>query len=329
MLRLQNDDAAVRRIVGAAVSAPSIHNTQPWQFRIAADDVIELRADISRALWVADPLGRALHLSCGAALLNLRLAVRMSGCNPLVWPLPEPEADPMLLASVQLTDGRPASIAERSLFEAISQRHTSRSPFADRIIGQPLRVLLDQEASQEHSTLRWLTRRETGTVLGLVALADRELRSDLGHRSELADWIRSPAGGEHADADGVPYHALGPEPARLPGPVRDLGYATPGGQRASASFERRPQLAVVSTSRNEPADWLRAGQALQRVLLSATGHKLSASLLYQPIELQDMHMRRRWWPWPEHPQIIVRFGFGSPADGTPRRSLGDVLETEV
>ncbi len=68
----------------------------------------------------------------------------------------------------------------------------------------------------------------------------------------------------------------------------------------------QPQLAVLSTASDEPGDWLRAGQALQRVLLTATRNGLATSLLYQPIELNDMEQRDEgWWPWAECPQIII------------------------
>ena len=130
MYRPLADSGIVRRIVGAAGAAPSIHNTQPWRFQVAGADLLEVRGDPERMLWVADAHGRALHLSCGAALLNLRLAVRATGGKPLVWPLPDPQGEPTLMASVQLTAGRPATLGERELFESIWQRHTSRAPFS-------------------------------------------------------------------------------------------------------------------------------------------------------------------------------------------------------
>ena len=70
--------------------------------------------------------------------------------------------------------------------------------------------------------------------------------------------------------------------------MRDFGYASPATVRPSGSYEMLPRLAVLSTARDEPGDWLRAGQALQRVLLTATRHGVATSLLYQPIELHDM-----------------------------------------
>jgi hypothetical protein len=108
--------------------------------------------------------------------------------------------------------------------------------------------------------------------------------------------------------------------------VRDFSSVTPAIARASATFEPFPHLAVLTTARDEPADWLRAGQALQRVLLTATMYGVSASFLYQPIELRDMRGKATLaWPWPENPQMIIRFGYGAPAPGSPRRQLQDFV----
>jgi hypothetical protein len=101
---------------------------------------------------------------------------------------------------------------------------------------------------------------------------------------------------------------------------------TPAVTRPTGDYEEFPQLAVLTTARDEPADWLRAGQALQRVLLTATVHGLSASFLYQSIELRDMRGEAAPpWPFPENPQIVIRFGYGKQPVATPRRALDDVL----
>ena len=309
-----------RKIVEAAGAAPSIHNTQPWRFRVAGDDLLEIHGDPDRMLWVADAHGRALHLSCGAALFNLRLAARIIGAKPLVWPLPDPQAEPTLMASVQLTPGRPATHGERELFEGIQQRHTSRAPFTSQRIPDAVWVALEQAAGAESALLRPLDAADAARVLRIAADAERELAEDFDHRVELARWI-----GTDGD-DGVPADALGSRPDRDPAPVRDLGHATPARPLPAGSYEPRPQLAVLATARDDPADWIRAGQALQRVLLTATVSGLAASFLYQPIELHDMRQSTGWWPWPECPQIIVRLGYGPPGAGSPRRRLDDILD---
>jgi hypothetical protein len=109
------DDTLTRptaeRLIEAAIAAPSVHNSQPWQFVARpADRVIEIYADPARTLRRGDPHGRAVHIACGSALFNLRLAIAQAGYEPVTRLLPSPR-DPLLLASVRLAGpyrpGRP------------------------------------------------------------------------------------------------------------------------------------------------------------------------------------------------------------------------------
>jgi hypothetical protein len=321
MYRPLAEDGIVRKLIGAAGAAPSIHNTQPWRFRIT-DDVIELHGDPDRMLWVADPRGRALHLSCGAALFNLRLAIRMLGAKPMIWSVPDPQGQPTLLACVRLQQARPATSSEREMFEAVYQRHSSRAPYSARPLPESVQIDLERAAGAEFALLRMLNDRDTALVLDLAAAADQALATHYDHRVELGQWIGTD--------DGVPAGALGYRPVSKPAPVRDFGYASPTIVRPSLSYEPRPWLAVLSTPRDEPGDWLRAGQALQSALLTATVNGLAASLLYQPMELHDVEKQDDgWWPWPECPQIIVRFGYGPAGTESARRTVDDILDRQT
>jgi nitroreductase len=322
MLKILANDGILRRIVESAGAAPSIHNTQPWQFNVPADDLLEIRADPDRALWVGDPFGRALYLSCGAALFNVRTAIRMTGFNPLVWPLPQPEFAPTVIADIQAGPGRPPTINERELYQAIWQRHTDRGPFSTEPISESQRAALEQAASSEHATLRMLTKPDAATLLGLAAEASVQLGDDVDHRVELQRWIAA----GNTD-DGIPAGALPSAPSREPAPVRaDLAAASPAVTRPTATYEEFPQLAVLTTAGDEVPDWLRAGQALQRVLLTATSRGLSTSFLYQSIELHDMRRESApAWPWNENPQMVIRLGYGKDIAATPRRPVDDIL----
>src|SRR5258708_9374398 len=126
----------VRYLITTAARAPSVHNTQPWRFKVSPD-AIELYADPRRKLLV-DPVGREMLISCGAALFGLRLAVRSLGYQPVVESLPDP-ARLRLLARVRLSSGTPLTEIERRLLEAVPHRHTHRGPFADEPLpGGPL-----------------------------------------------------------------------------------------------------------------------------------------------------------------------------------------------
>jgi len=321
MYRPLAGDGIVRRIVAAAAAAPSIHNTQPWRFRAVGDDLVEVHSDPDRVLWVADARGRALHLSCGAALFNLRLAIRATGAKPLVWPLPDPGREPTLMASVRLSEGRPPGRTERELYESVWHRHTSRAPFSGQSIPDAVALSLERAGGAEFTVLRLLNTGDAVQVLRLAAAADRELGEDFDYRVELASWI-----GTEGD-DGVPAAALGSLPDREPAPIRDLGRGSPATALPTGSYEPRPHLAVLATARDDPADWLRAGQAMQRVLLTATVNGLAASFLYQPLELHDRQQSPPgWWPWPECPQIILRLGYGPRGVASPRRRVDAVLD---
>jgi len=304
--------------VRAATMAPSMHNTQPWKFRILRGrQAIEVCADPARMLRHGDPHGRAVHVACGAALFNLRIAVAAGGREPVTRLLPA-KAEPLLLATVRLGGRHRPSEDERDLRAAIPSRHTNRRPFSSRPVPPGVLAELVQAARLEGATLDLPGHSETRRLLGVAADAETDLLADPGYRAELAQW----AGGQR-EADGIPGGAAGPRDPRGHTPVRDFLAGAPAGYEW---FEDAPQLAVLTTQGNTREDWLRAGQALQRVLLTATLRGIAASPLTQPLETRDAWLVRDPAAGTGWPQLILRIGYGLPAPASPRRPVGDVLE---
>jgi nitroreductase len=300
--------------------APSRHNTQPWRFRFEpASQTIGLCADPARTLPVGDPDGRAVHLACGAALFNLRLAATVAGRQPVVRLLPDP-AQPLLLATVGLAGPCQAQQQEIELHAAIAARRTNRSPFSGRAVPPGVLAELAEAAKVEGAVLHFPDRQETSRLLRLAQDAERDQVADPAYRAELARW----AGGAR-DREGVPDEVAGPrDPARAT-PVRDFNPARPR-PVGYAWFEEEPQLAVLSTLCNTRADWLRAGQALERVWLTATARSLAVGPLTQPLETSDAWLVRDPRSGIEHPQMILRLGYGLPVPQSPRRPVRDVLD---
>lgn len=314
------DPARLMRDAGAA---PSILNTRPWKFEKVADNRIELRPDWTRHLRVIDPRHRELVISCGAALFNLRLAIRVTGHDPVVWLLPDQQPGVAreckhcsnccgvgdILASVEIITRRahPVTVTEQRLYEAIPQRHTIREPFSCPI---PMNVLAEMEeaARKEGARVRLLHGAEARQLLRSSALTEQMLKHDKAYLAELRKWT----GRNAHDGLGVPASEFGPEAAspRHP-PVRDLGIGW--GARRHARFETNAQLIALETETDKPSDWLRAGQALQRVLLTATYYGVQASFLTQQLEKEDRRILpfragAQRWRWRESAQMVIRVG---------------------
>jgi nitroreductase len=311
----------VLELVAAATMAPSRHNSQPWRFRFdPASQTIGLYADPERMLRVSDPAGRGLHIACGAALFNLRLAVAVAGRHPVVRLTPDAE-QPLLIAAVRLAGPCQPQQQEIELHAAIAERRTNRSPFSPRPVPPGIRAELAEAAQIEGAVLHFPDRQEASRLLRLAQDAERELLADPAYRAELARW----AGGAR-DREGVPDEVAGPRDPERATPVRDF---TPAGPRpvGYAWFEEEPQLAVLSTLCDGRADWLRAGQAMQRAWLTATLRGVAVAPITLPLETGDAWQVRDPRSGIQYPQMILRLGYGLPVPHAPRRPVADVLDT--
>jgi nitroreductase len=323
------DEKTVSMIVAGAAAAPSMHNAQPWRFQYVADErLLSLRADLERAMPRSDPGNRALYIGCGAALFNLRVAAAHTDLVPDVRLLPEPQ-DPLLLAAVHLADPDERRSREEDLtrlHEAIRQRHTSRHPFAEKDIPDDVQAALRDAAARESGVLLFPGPWHAETVLDLVRDAESRDSMEPGARADLIRWTRLGAEADTA-VDGVPEYAFGPRKRDGKAPVRDFAGRRPVADRGSTVFEHTPHLALLSTPGDAPADWLRAGQALERVLLEATLADLATSLTSHALEDRDLRLLARDPGWGTgYVQMVLRLGYGPRGPATPRRPVKDVLD---
>ncbi|MFE3383575.1 Acg family FMN-binding oxidoreductase [Streptomyces anulatus] len=319
---------AVPALVAAAVAAPSMHNAQPWRFVHHADTgVLSLYGDPDRALPVGDPEHRGMHLGCGGALFNLRVAAAQQGWDAVAEVFPD-RRDPWRLVDVTLEEPGtvPFDRGLADLFPAVEARHTNRSPFSDEQIPPEIFDELCAAALLEGARLAVPSDRYTDDLVDLVHDAElHEAASDL-MRAEIIAWTRTGRAGEGPAAEGVPSYAFGPRQHDVKVPVRDFGLPRDTQSRATATFEERPQLAVLGTETDDPADWLRAGQAMERILLVATRDGLATSMMSQPLEWPELRsMARDPASRMGFVHMVFRLGYGPPAAPTPRRPVADVL----
>jgi hypothetical protein len=315
-------------LIATAARAPSVHNTQPWRFHVSKRSV-ELWCDPERKLRT-DPLGRQMLISCGAALFGLRLAVRSLGYQPVVERLPD-RSQLRLLARVRIGAAAPMNALERQLLAAVPHRHTHRGPFAAGPLPAGLLAGLQNDALTEGATLALVDEGLAYERLAwIVATAAHRGDLDPVAQTETRKWTRDALS---TAKDGVPGAALaaGP-PGQVPhGRLRqrdfDLGrdLARLSGQEAADEVPPAA-TAILLTSGDRRADWLCAGQALQRLLLHAASRWVFASLHTQPLEdpVTRALIRDRL-ALPGNPQMVLQFGPAISAASTPRRPPDELI----
>lgn len=311
-------------VLTAAGRAPSLHNSQPWAFRLTADS-IEMHVDRARLLPVTDPDGRQARLGCGAALFNMRLALARQGVPVTVSVGADTGADSGRgpLAVVE-RGGHFVLTPERAELErAIAHRRTNRQPFFESTVPASHQLILARAAEAELCTLATIT--DPGRLAHLrqwAASAHRTQQSDPAWVAEFSAWVRRDHG-----PDGVPISAAGPAPGtRDPWTLRDFGRPDRPGRSEGKEFEEQPLIAVLGTHSDVPQSQVQAGQAMERVLLAATNLGLAASFLSQLIEVEPVRRQvSALLGGRICPQAVLRIGFGGPVPTTPRRTVLDVL----
>jgi hypothetical protein len=315
-------DDAVRHALGRAARAPSVHNTQPWQIRVDGDTVT-IRADRTRQLTVADRRGRELVMSTGAALLNLRVGLAARAWGVEVHRMPDRD-DPDLMAVVHVVPTPPeAELA--TLDPAVTRRRTNRRSFGEEQLPDVLLHRLSSAAAEEHALLvpvqSQLHRR---LIARLSAEADGQQNADPAYRAELRRWTRRPA----ARGDGLPLAVLpraegSPREGVLA--QRDFDTAGVGGLPPPKDAREQP-LVLLTTLTDVPEAWLRAGEAMERVLLELTQAGWVAGPVTQSIEVAVIRSQvRAALCWDAHPQVLLRVGRAAPVPGTPRREHAEVV----
>jgi hypothetical protein len=317
------DTDILRAAVQLACRAPSLHNSQPWQW-VAEGPGLDLYVDRSRILPSADKSGREAHISCGAVLDHLRVAMAAAGWISNVERFPDPN-NLDHLASLDFTPMSLVTDGQRRRADAILHRRTDRLPFAAPRNWKSFEPVLRDTV-------------DAGTV-HLDVIAD-ELRPELARASRLTESLRLYDSSYHVElnwwtghfenSDGIPRSSLvsGAESDRV-----DVGRTFPVSahhERHAGAGEDQSTVLVLSTDEDTRDDALRCGETLSAVLLECTLAGMATCTLTHITDLwSSRNLIGTLTGRTTVPQLLIRVGeapvIGEVPATTPRRPLHDVL----
>jgi hypothetical protein len=319
--------ALALHVIELACRAPSVHNSQPWRWRVVDDATIELYADRHRQLPVSDPSGRNLALSCGAAVHHAFVSAQALGLTASIELMPDRDhADH--LATISLSSGTPTEAALESLRD-LGERRTDRRRFtswpvpdsrldhlAKAAAGWGAHALPIKDVSARFRTEE-LMKRALAIQAGDPRFAD-----------EQRTWIA------HSPVDGMPLAStLPPVNGRPPTHPGRFDYArdaaAPG---IDPVVESSDGLVAICSAADDQRSWLEAGESLSALWLQATHDGLSAVPLSQVVEVSETResLHQDVFDGMAHPQVLVRVGWSettrAPLEPTPRRTVDEVME---
>jgi len=317
------DTDILRAAVQLACRAPSLHNSQPWQW-VAEGAALHLYLDRSRILPSTDKTGREAHIGCGAVLDHLRVAMAAVGWTATVNRFPDPN-NPDHLASLDFNALSLVTDGHRRRADAILRRRTDRLPFNAPRNWESFEPVLRGAA-------------DTGTV-HLDVIVD-ELRAELAKASQLTESLRLYDSsyhtelnwwtGHYEDSDGIPRSSLlsAHESDRV-----DVGRSFPlnaHNERHAGLGQDQSTVLVLSTDEDTREDALRCGETLSAVLLECTLAGMATCTLTHLTELQSSrYLIGTLTARAAMPQLLLRVGedpvLGEVPPMTPRRPLRDVL----
>ncbi|WP_406601289.1 Acg family FMN-binding oxidoreductase [Micromonospora yasonensis] len=316
---------ALAAAAGMAGHAPSVHNTQPWHWTVLPE-ALELRVVRERHLSAADPEGRLLVVSCGAALHHARVALTAEGWTPAVERLPDP-AQPDLLARLTGLTHTGADPEAMRLVQCMQVRHTDRRPVSDEPVATAALGEIDRAATREGVHLQVLDDTQKIQLASAAQQAAAVEADEPQLQEELAYWTSRAGTGT-----GLPPEVLPQEAPQTTVPARDFGRT--GTLPVGPGHDRAAVYGILWGTEDEPDSWLRAGEGLSAAWLAATRLGVSVVPLSGVVEVEGTrNALRHMLSDLGHPYISMRLGIAEPTHAgpphTPRLDTAQTVDTSA
>ncbi|WP_127508035.1 Acg family FMN-binding oxidoreductase [Actinoplanes solisilvae] len=318
-MKIETDQRqALLQAAEAARYAPSVHNTQPWNW-ILSGNTLELHADSGRQLTAQDPDAHMLLLSCGAALHHAEVALAADGWQ---FSVDRPAGTP--LAVIHLRQQGPVDPLSVRRFEQLPERHTDRRAVGDEPVVPGVLDLLVEVAEQNGTRLDVLRQEHMIELAVVVEHALKAQSADEDLQRETVAWV----GGDRTSGTGIPDASL---PQELPlTTVAERDFGARGTLAAGAGHDTTATYAILYGEGDEPADWIRAGEALNAVWLAAAEHDVTLLPLSSATEVPFAREElRRLIGHVGFPYLVLRFGTKAADAGparTPRMPIDQIID---
>jgi nitroreductase len=315
------DLETIRSALSLACRAPSVHNSQPWQWRVG-DHSLHLYANPDLLLQNTDPDARNLMLSCGAALNHCVVALAALGWQSKAHRFPNP-ADPNHLAALELHP-YPAADLDVALAAAIPRRRTDRRHYSSWPVPRGDIALMGARAARAGVILRRVD--DLAGLKRLVAEAAFRHATDNEYLGEVARWT-----GRYASTSGVPARSVPKADGDAAIPLRAFAGGVLPQTPNTAPADDHAAVLALGTVGDDRLSRLRAGEATSTVLLTATAFGLASCPITEPLEIADTReaLRREVFSTEGYPQMLLRIGWApvnaDPLPSTPRRELSEVV----
>lgn len=276
-------EEVVRYIIRAGIQAPSGDNAQPWRFSYQ-NNIIFLYLDREADQSFFNVRQIASIISCGAVLENMRLAATAFGLEGKINYLPSGKNND-LMASMKLTyTGR----EKDSLHDSIWKRCTNRKPYDRRPLHQAvLDELVSQVSDISGARLHFITAAtELKKVAKIIYKVDRIRTEHRPLHEHLHKMLRFTDKEALEKRNGFPLKNLEAGLAgelflkmTRPWPVMNLlnkiGLGRMVAFHSYQAIRNASAVALLTVQGMGPEDFLKGGQALERVWLTITQKGLS------------------------------------------------------
>jgi len=312
----------IKDAVQIACRAPSLHNSQPWQWTFNRGQ-LRLFLDASRVM-DTDHSAREALISCGAALDHLRVAMAAAGWQSHIDRLSDPNS-PNHLASIEFTPTEFVTERDRRLASAIGARRTDRLPFSSVTAWQPIEAVVASSANRQAVHLEVIADELHSRLEEAAQIAESLRIYDTPYHDEL-HWWTAP----FEASEGIPYSAL---VSAAEGDRVGVGRVFPVPRRPERRLEipeDHAKVLLLSTDDDTRADALAAGEALSATLLECTMAGLATCPVTHLTEVGvTRELIRSLTDHAAVPQVLIRVGVVPVTEKvpppTPRRPLSAVL----